>query len=119
MVSNIEISALVSLVKDLDIEMLTSEEWNRLCKVDPDHEGQMESMLQEFIVPVFKLLDQKSQQLIEKGLHGALSSPSFDYECILERVELPFEPIDNPRVFFLLLWRVIFESKSKGSLSLI
>ena len=107
----LDISAVVSLIKDFDSEMLSDEEWGRLKEIDPSQEEQILEVFQEFIVSGYKAMDLKSKSLIKDGLQSVLSSPEFDYSSILNSVEMPFEPIENPRNFFLLLWFAIFKEQ--------
>lgn len=114
MSGKLDISAVVSLIKDFDTEMLTDQEWDRLKEVDPSQEEQILGAFQEFIVSGYEAMDSKSKSLIKDSLQGILSSPGFDYSSILNSVEMPFEPIDNPRDFFLLLWFAIFGKRFVG-----
>ncbi|GAA6152198.1 hypothetical protein [Pseudoteredinibacter isoporae] len=110
----LDISAVVSLIKDFDSEMLSDEDWDRLKEVDPSQEAQILEMFQEFIVSGYEAMDSKSKSLIKDSLYGVLSSPEFDYSSILDSVEMPFESIENPRSFFLLLWFAIFREQFTG-----
>ena len=110
----LDVSAVVSLIKDFDSAMLSDEEWDRLKEVDPSQEEQILEVIQEFIVAGYEAMDSQSKSLIKDSLQGVLSSPEFDYSSILSLVEMPFEPIENPRDFFLLLWFAIFREQFTG-----
>ncbi|PCM44853.1 hypothetical protein [Marinobacter sp. ANT_B65] len=107
----LDVSAVVSLIKNLDTEMLNDDEWNRLKEVDPNQEEKMLKVFEEFIVSDYEGMDSRSKSLIRDGLKSILSSYEFDFSCVLQFIEMPFEPIDKPRNFFLLLWYSLFKER--------
>jgi len=110
----LDVSEVVSLIKCLDTGMLNDDEWERLKEVDPNQEEQILEVFEEFIVSDYEAMDSRSKRLIGDSLKSILSSSEFDYSCVLQFVEIPFEPIDKPRNFFLLLWYSIFKERFLG-----
>jgi len=114
MSKKIDVSAMVTLIKDFDFEMLNDTEWNELKKVEPSNKGQMLETFNQFMVPEFEAMDSRSQDLIKSSLIGVLTSSDFDFQQILEAVEMPFEPIENPKEFFSILWLALFKEIFSG-----
>ncbi|WP_444943242.1 hypothetical protein ACJJIK_15295 [Microbulbifer sp. ZKSA006] len=110
----IDTSALLSLIKDFDTEMLNDEEWDRLNKVDPSDEAELLEVFNESTVPEYRAMDSQSQDLIKISLKQALASSDFNFATILDSVEMPFEPIENPKRFFSLLWLALFKDDFSG-----
>lgn len=108
MTKKIDISAIITLIKDFDYEMLNDSEWDELKEVDPSNEDQMLEIFNRIIVPEYEAMDGLSQRLIKSSLAAVLSSSGFDYQQILRAVEMPFEPIEEPRKFFSTLWFALF-----------
>ena len=115
MISKVEISSIVSLIKDFDYEMLDDAEWERFRNCDPTDEKQMLEIFNQTIVSSYETMDVQSQVLIRDGLSFILSSTGFDYKRILNMVEMPFEPIDDPRLFFSTLWYALFKSRFQST----
>jgi len=107
MEKNMDVNALASLLKPIDSSMLTDSEWEELIEIDADDGGQLSSMFQRFILPEYESMDARSREIIQDSLRASLAQPSFDYSVVLNRLELPFPPLEQPRSFFLQLWRTL------------
>ncbi|MGF2686380.1 hypothetical protein ACQUWM_07780 [Marinobacter sp. DUT-3] len=103
-----DVSAIVTIIKNFDYEMLDAFVWDELKEVDPSNEGQMLEVFKRFIVPEYEVLDDMSKSLIKSRLFDLLSDPKSDYQVILDAVEMPFEPVEEPRNFFSLLWFALY-----------
>ena len=109
--NRIDVSAIITLIKYFDYEMLDDAAWDDLREIDPSDEEQMLNIFNKITVPEFEDMDRHSQELIESTLYGILSSSEFDYQRILGAVEMPFEPIEEPKRFFSLLWFALFKKR--------
>lgn len=103
-----DVSAIVTIIKIFDYEMLDTFVWDELKEVDPSNEEQMLEVFERFIVPEYEVLDDMSKSLIKSSLFDLLSAPKPDYQVILDAVEMPFEPVEKPENFFSLLWLALY-----------
>ena len=106
---NIDIDALVSLIKNFDYSMLSDTEWDELKIIDVSDESQLFKIIDHVIVPEYESMDSGSKKMIKDALNGALSFREFDFSNVLSRVEMPFAPLQEPRLLFLLIWKAIFK----------
>lgn len=106
----IDISAIVTLIKDFDYEMLNDAEWDNLKRIDPSNKDELSRVFYEITVPAYEAMDHRSKELIKSNLHSMLSTPDFDFQKILAFVNLPFDPIKDPKQFFSILWRTLFKN---------
>ncbi|ENU80042.1 hypothetical protein F975_01794 [Acinetobacter sp. ANC 3789] len=111
MINNREISAIITLIKDLDYEMLDDKEWRDLQSIDPSNDEQLLKIFNQICVSTYDDLDMHSKDLIKSSLSKVLSSSDFDYQIILGQLNMPFEPIENPKYFFALLWLALFKKE--------
>ena len=111
MIAAIDTSPLLSLIKGFDTGMLNDDEWERLKEVDPSDEAALLKLFNKFIVPEYRVMDHRSQEMIKDNLEKVLSSSIFEFSEILNSVDMPFEPIENPKMFFSLLWFSLFETR--------
>lgn len=109
MKNKIDINALVSLIKDFDYSILTDVEWDEFKSIDLTDEAQLLKLFSQVTCPEYESMDSMSQTIIKKALREALSSPQFNFDEVLGRVEMPFAPIQDPRQFFLTLWKALFK----------
>jgi hypothetical protein len=109
MKNKIDIHALVSLIKNFDCSLLSDTEWDKFRTVDLTNEVQLLELFSEIVCPEYESMDMESQKIIKNALIGALSSPEFNFNDVLNRVELPFAPIREQRMFFLTLWKALFK----------
>jgi len=109
MKNNINVNALVSLIKDFDYSMLNDAEWDEFKAIDPTNEAQLLKLFSQVTCLEYESMDSMSQTIIKGALSEALSSPDFNFNEVLDRVEMPFAPIREPRQFFLTLWKAIFK----------
>lgn len=109
MINNREISSIVTLIKDFDYEMLNDNEWRYLERIDPSNDEQLLKVFNQSSVSTYEFLDIHSRDLIKSSLSKLLSSSDFDYQKILGQLNMPFEPIENPKHFFALLWLALFK----------
>lgn len=108
MMSKANISEVISIIKDFDYEMLDDSEWDEFKVVDPSDKQQLLKLFNQVVVPEYGSMNNSSQERMKLSLHKLISEDS-DYHKILGSVEMPFEPIENPREFFLNLWLALFK----------
>jgi uncharacterized protein YehS (DUF1456 family) len=109
MKNKVDVSSLVSLIKNFDSSMLNDSDWNDLTAVDILDEAQLTKAINDVVVPEYESLDDISKNMIEHALRGALSLRGYDFDPVLKNVEMPFLQFPDPRAFFLLIWKVIFK----------
>jgi hypothetical protein len=109
MKNKIDISSLVSLIKNFDYSMLNDAEWNDLKVVDVLDEVQLFKAINDVVVPEYESLDTISKNMIREALSGALSLRGYDFDRVLNSIEMPFLPFPDPRAFFILIWKAIFK----------
>ncbi|MBQ4862945.1 hypothetical protein J8L98_14755 [Pseudoalteromonas sp. MMG013] len=106
----IDVSAIITLIKDFDYEMLDDSEWDELLKVDSSNDEQMLKIFNQVTVPEYEAMDMTTQRLIKDSLQGMLST-DFDFQQILGRIDTPFDPIEEPENFFSVLWLALFKER--------
>lgn len=109
MKNNIDVDSLVSLIKNLDYSMLSDAEWNELKMVDVSNAEKLTNVINDIVVPEYESLDVVSKNMIRVALIGVLSLRGYDFDRVLDRIEMPFLPFSDSRAFFLLIWKAIFK----------
>lgn len=114
MKSKVDTHAITCLLHNIDYEVVTNEQWDDMKKIDPRNSSELIRIFEDYVVPDFESMGDKSKKGIKDNLYSALSSNTFDFQEILRRLNFPFNPIEDAREFFLILWRALFKENFKG-----
>jgi hypothetical protein len=80
--------------------------------LDPNDPAQVRQVIRRELVPHFAELADKGKERARLALSYYLSLPGINFEDVFEAGLPPFDPPDDPRLFFLWLWEEIFPGES-------
>ena len=103
-------SALVSLIKNIDLAMLDEAQWDALTAIDVSRRADLIEVLRNFVKPEYASWDEASRRLADDALDAGLADPAYDFAPVLGCVQMPFAPVPDPRTFFLLIRQVLRET---------
>ncbi|HEY0585278.1 MAG TPA: hypothetical protein VGD52_04025 [Pseudoduganella sp.] len=107
MKSKVQSHVLVSLIKNLDYEMLSDTQWDELKEVDLLDQKQLSKVLADYVGTEYGSMDTGSQDSVKENLRLALSDEKYDFNSILTNLEIPFGPISDGRSLFLAVWETM------------
>lgn len=81
--------------------------------INPRNSHELIRVFEKYVIPDFESMGDKSKKGIKDNLYSALSSNTFNFEEILQRFNFPFDPIEDAREFFLILWKALFKENFK------
>lgn len=78
---------------------------------DSNNEQSVRQVIRELIVPHAKSLSSRCLERVRIAYRYYLSKPSPNFERVFESVLPPFDPPNDPRDFFVLIWEECFPSE--------
>lgn len=108
--SNLNHESIVTLLKYLDVDFLTEEQYEEICDLDINDKEQQLKVIKTVIVPGYKGLNEKDQQDMKKVLQMCLED-NISFTGVFVSISLPFEDdIKNKKEFFQnIQWEIFKE----------
>ncbi|MDM5281755.1 hypothetical protein QUF95_30935 [Paenibacillus silvae] len=88
--SNLKPESIVTLLKYLDIDFLTEDQYEEICDLNINDEEQQLKVIKAVIVPGFNSLNDREQQSMMKVLNMCLGD-NISFTGVFVSISLPFE----------------------------
>ncbi|MGG3837472.1 hypothetical protein ABEV00_10590 [Paenibacillus thiaminolyticus] len=109
--SNLKPDSIVTLLKFLDMDFITDEQYDKICDLDINNQEEQLQVIRAVIVPGYYTLNEKDQRSTKKVLEMCLEEKK-PLNGIFVSISMPFDSeITNKKVFFKNIYKELFRGK--------
>jgi hypothetical protein len=87
-------------------------ETEKYASLDPDDEIEVKKVIDSRLRPVIEKYPEVFKNEMKKALSYCLTTEDFDYGNLYDSELLPFDHPTSPKLFFIWLWEVLYNSES-------
>ncbi|OBY76883.1 hypothetical protein BBG47_24575 [Paenibacillus sp. KS1] len=104
--------SIVSLLKFLDYDFLTDEQFDKICDLDINNQEEQLQVIRTVLVPEYYGLNEKGQQSMKKVLEMCLEEKNPNLDRVFVSITMPFKSeIVDWKAFFKNIYKELFGEK--------